>query len=319
VTRVKSILLFRLGGLGDLLVGLPAVQLLRRAFPQAKIHLVGRRDYGALLREGGAVNEAFSADDAAWTPLFGESGGLRDAGRARLAGYDLILGWFQGRPQMPLLFSGSGSAPPERARSFHYDPDSGLAVSRYFYERTAEFLRSLDASTSPFESYCRLYLPGDEPDANHSSREAALSFTVVHPGSGSAAKCWPLGRFLSIMKTMASRGGGGILVTGEAEERLEAELRPVVFPPKWGWLRRPGLLDLARRLRPGVRYLGNDSGITHLAAARGADVVAVFRKEFKAAWAPYGRSFVVSAADVADIPEERVLAAVERRLGGPAG
>lgn len=276
--------------------------------------LVGRSDYGALLREAGAVDEVFSADDAAWTPLFGESGGFRDAGRVRLAGYDLILGWFQGRPRLPLLFSEAGIVPPERARSFPYDADSGLGVSRFFFERTAAFLRSLDAPVAPFESCTHLALPG-EPRL----REEDPPFTVVHPGSGSAAKCWPLGRFVSILKTLASRGGGGVLVTGEAEERLDAELKPVIFPPKWSWLRRPGLMDLARRLRPGVRYLGNDSGVTHLAAARGADVVAVFRRELEAGWAPYGRSLVVSAADVADIPEERVLAALERRLGGPAG
>ena len=319
---MKSILLFRLGGLGDLLVALPAIHLLRRAFSKASVGLVGRKDYGELLRGSGAVDEVFSADDAAWTPLFEESDRIPKDLRARLSSYDLVLGWFQGRSRLPLLFSGSRFVSPERSRSFHYDADSELSVSRFFFDRTAEFLRALDASIAPFEACCHLSLPADEaaagaPSFVWGSDSAAMArpLTVLHPGSGSPAKCWPLDRFLTVTKTLRTRGGHGVLVTGEAEERMEAELRAFVFPPKWRWLPRPSLMDLARRLGSGVLYLGNDSGVTHLAAARGAEVVAIFRKELEMAWAPFGRTCVISADEVAEISVERVLNALRQSLG----
>ena len=67
---MKSILLFRLGGLGDLLVALPSFNLLRCAFPGARLDLVGRKDYGELLRDAGVFDAVFSADNAEWAPLF---------------------------------------------------------------------------------------------------------------------------------------------------------------------------------------------------------------------------------------------------------
>jgi len=115
------------------------------------------------------------------------------------------------------------------------------------------------------------------------------------------------------MNALQSAGWTGVLATGEAEERMEAELQNTVFLPGWRWVARPPLAELTRLLRSCAIYLGNDSGVTHLAAACGADVVALFRKEFVSAWSPFGRSRVLSADDPDGIPARDVSAALTRR------
>jgi heptosyltransferase-3 len=113
---------------------------------------------------------------------------------------------------------------------------------------------------------------------------------------------------------LRERGFSGILATGEAEERWEEELRKVALPAGWTWLRRPALPALARSLREAALYLGNDSGVTHLAAACGTNVIAIFRKEFETAWRPFGRTTVLSAEDVERVSLEDVVAAIGRVL-----
>ena len=313
---MKSILLFRLGGLGDLLVALPSFNLLRRAFPGVRLDLVGRSDYGELLRDAGVIEAVLSADNVVWAPLFDETQPVPESLRARFLDYDVVLGWFQQKTGTHHFLRRKSDVSPSSLpplRSFVHEAASRLTVGRFFFDRTAEFIHELGASSAPFEACWPLPLSANQPADGRSSQGVFSSRIVIHPGGGSAKKCWPLERFLAVMNALQKDGRNGILVTGEAEKRMEADLRRIAFPPGWRWLRRPALLDLAGRLRSGVLYLGNDSGVTHLAAACGAEVVAIFKKDLETAWSPFGRAVVLSADEVEGISVEDVLAALPRR------
>lgn len=317
---MKSILLFRLGGLGDLLVALPSFNLFRRAFPGARLDLVGRKDYGELLRDAGVIEAVFSADNVVWAPLFDETRPVPESLRARLADYDLVLGWFLQKKGTHHFLRRKSDVSPSSIpplRSFVYEAASRLTVGRFFFDRTAEFISELGASSAPFEACWPLPLSANRPSEGRSSQGVLPSTVVIHPGSGSPKKCWPIERFLAVMNGLQNDGWSGALVTGEAEARIETGLRRIAFPVGWRWLCRPGLLELAGLLRSGALYLGNDSGVTHLAAACGAEVVALFRKDLVAAWSPFGRAVVLSAGEAAGISVADVLAALSRRLSRP--
>ncbi len=115
---------------------------------------------------------------------------------------------------------------------------------------------------------------------------------VIHPGSGSRKKNWPAPRFEAIARRLSERGLANIACClGPAEEDM-------TVPSGMAAWRCGGLVELARSLA-GVRlFIGNDSGITHLAAAVGCPVVAVFGPTDPARWAPRGpRVRVVSAPE----------------------
>jgi len=100
-------------------------------------------------------------------------------------------------------------------------------------------------------------------------------FAVIHPFSGSVRKNWPLENF----RALASR--------------LE-RLMPVRWcagqddPPLEGAVRIDDLYELACWLARARLYIGNDSGITHLAAAVGTPVLALFGPTDPEVWAPRG-------------------------------
>jgi heptosyltransferase III len=119
-------------------------------------------------------------------------------------------------------------------------------------------------------------------------------FAVIHPFSGSPRKNWPLERF----RALAQRLGMPIRWCAGPEEELEDAVRI------------DNLYELACWLATARLYIGNDSGITHLAAAVGIPVVAIFGPTDPAVWAPRGDRVRVVSGNLGDISVEQVLSTV---------
>ncbi len=118
---------------------------------------------------------------------------------------------------------------------------------------------------------------------------------VIHPFSGSARKNWPLDRFRALA------------------EQLDADW--AIHPD--GTPRFDNLYDLACWLAGARLFIGNDSGVTHLASAVATPVIALFGPTDPAVWAPRGSIVEVIRRDsMEEIPLGDVLAASVRLLAG---
>jgi heptosyltransferase-3 len=312
-----EMLLVRLGGLGDLLVILPSLQLLRRVFPLSRFTLVGRADYGLLLKRTGLVEEVWDAGSSRLAALFSGEGRPDPELEAWLKHFDQVWVW-------SLRESGSDykkALKRQGARSLQVlGPPSGPSqpLFQHYFDRTADALGVKKASCGESEAFLRLSSPEWRTAAEKIESPAA----IIHPGSGSRKKCWPLDRFLAVAGRLSEKNLSGVVVTGEADAWLEPELRKYRFPHGWDWVLHPPLILLASWLSACRVYLGNDSGITHLAAACGARVLALFRREAVPLWRPCGRVTLLSAEEVADIGTDRVwrplLHMVECKLSYPS-
>jgi glycosyl transferase family 9 (putative heptosyltransferase) len=130
--------------------------------------------------------------------------------------------------------------------------------------------------------------------ATPAEREAAASvlqrlppgFVAVHPGSGSPAKNWPADRFASLAESLAE-GRPWLLVEGPADASAAGSLRhrPTAVPAA----SLPPRVLGAMLAQAGV-YVGNDSGVSHLAAAWGAPTAALFGPTDPEIWSPLGPS-----------------------------
>jgi len=205
----RRAVLFRVGGLGDLLVALPAVSLVRRALSGHHLTLAGRPEYGALFEAAGIVDEVVAFDDPVMAALFAHderpiAGGNKVSGseangensappfdfgrrpdrKPRVPSsraYDLALGWLNQR----------GGWPDERewarrgvGRAFFvpHDPTSGVPMSRYFFDRTLEYLRS--SASAPF--IARPAGPGEEADEtkNEKMERSTKERLIAAPTAG---------------------------------------------------------------------------------------------------------------------------------------
>jgi heptosyltransferase III len=94
---------------------------------------------------------------------------------------------------------------------------------------------------------------------------------ILHPFSGSAKKNWPLANFRELAAML-----GPVEWTCGPEVTLD------------GARRFGDLAELARWIAGARIYVGNDSGITHLAAAVGTPTLALFGPTDPAIWCPAG-------------------------------
>jgi len=307
----EQILCIRIGGLGDLLAVLPSLRLIRLARPGARLVLLGRRDYGGLLLRAKVVDEVADAGGAEFAGLLAGSGrGVVSMG-SLLDRFSLVVGWMNS-PERGREIEAALKAAGKECAIIGLSAGGGQAVSRFFFARTAAALALSKDGTESFEDCARLWVPAVGPE----SRER---FVIIHPGSGAAEKCWPLDRFLELARRLGGRGFAGGIVLGEAEGRLASELGRGGLPPDWQGVDRPPLSVLSYLLGRTCLYIGNDSGVTHLAAACGAPVLALFLEKNLPAWAPIGRSRTIAAPEMAAIGVDRVWeeAAAILGLGGP--
>jgi ADP-heptose:LPS heptosyltransferase len=138
------------------------------------------------------------------------------------------------------------------------------------------------------------------------------AFLAVHPGSGSPTKNWPPTAFTELI---ASQSGGRpwLLIQGPADTtpaeplaQVPAAVRATELPPR----------VLGTVLSLAGLYVGNDSGVSHLAAAWGAPAVVLFGPTDPAVWAPEGRSVRVVRSPTGrmeDLTVSAVLAAAGPR------
>ena len=124
-------------------------------------------------------------------------------------------------------------------------------------------------------------------------------FAAIHPFSGSPRKNWPLERF----QELASGLSMPVRWCAGPED-----------PPLPNAVHIDNLYDLAQWLASARLYIGNDSGITHLAAAVGAAVVAIFGPTDPAIWAPRGPRVEIVRGPLDSLSTRDVLAAVESIL-----
>ncbi len=305
-------LVFRGGALGDFIVTLPVLQGLRARWPEAHIELAGYPRVADLARETGLVQKVISLDRADVAQLFAWVGQPEESWRRYLASFDVVV-------------------------TFLYDPDgtvrgnlSAAGCRRVLYinpqvqeghacDHFAQVLESLAIydpppwpTLTPPEAWQR---SGGAILAGLGLGEDEERTVAIHPGSGSPAKNWPLDRYLLLAERLRTSRGAEILwLVGEADDDLGAELGRAGVGPV---LRDAPLADVAAVLSVCRAHVGNDSGISHLAAALGLPTLALFGPTDPARWAPRGPRAGHLAApgrDLAALPVDAVAEALNSLL-----
>jgi ADP-heptose:LPS heptosyltransferase len=130
-------------------------------------------------------------------------------------------------------------------------------------------------------------------------------FVAIHPSSGSPRTNWPLKGFERLARLVERDGWPLVWVEGEADGLVVKELAGLVPAPVARGLSLPVLSGL---LSSASLYIGNDSGVSHLAAAVLAPTVTLFGPTDPRSWAPLAATVV----DFRDSPERVWAKALER-------
>ncbi len=260
---MRKILVLRGGALGDFLVTLPALALLRAGWPAARIELAGNATAAALARARGLIDAAHSQHEARWAALFG-GGPLPVEFGAWLADFDLVVNfWPDPAGELRRRFPCRDG---QRFLTATAMPAQAPAAAHY-----CEPLRSLGLSTETF------WFPLESPDL---TTPRPMPRVALHPGSGSPRKNWPLDRWAELCGWLNGEHGAELLMlSGEAEP-------PDVLAGFGRSARNLPLPALTTELARCQLFVGHDSGISHLAAACSVPSVLLFGPTDPAMWAP---------------------------------
>lgn len=285
----RTIVMLHPGGLGDLLLAVPAIRGLRERFPNHQLLLCGHNQGAELLVECGLVDRWISAQTTVCTALFAGSTPEDAVLGEWLSRCDVAVGWTSddaGSIAAALRYGGAGAVV---VQSPFASPLTSIHQSDRFIEIVGGEAGkvSMDPLSIPQElrAEAKAYL-----DACGLPAERPLA--MVHAGSGSRHKCVKPEILLPVLEGLEAQGLEPLLLQGPADhemvERLLAHLprQPVV------------LRDLSVRLLAGVLsqvalFLGHDSGVTHLAASLDTPTVALFGPTDPARWAPRGPAVTV--------------------------
>ncbi len=257
-------LVVRHGSLGDLVLTVPVIQTLTKQGFQ--VTMAVRESWGKLLLATGCGFSLLPLDSQFFLPFFQDFPLENHSQREILSSFDLILSFTDPAER----FSENLKAYSRVKPVFH--PVFASSVSLHLTDYLLQPLKKLFGQV---EDKPDLSLPGQ-----------TYQYLVIHPGSGSSRKNWPEENFCSLTKKIPSDIPFQILL-GPAEEKKKSfwekvfPARKVIFSATWQ--------QLLQALKTTRVFLGNDSGVTHLAAATGIKTIAIFGPTDPKIWAPRGK------------------------------
>ena len=259
---MKKVLIIRNGSLGDLILTLPVFQTFRKN--GYKITVAGRRDYVEFLKKLNCIDSFLPLDGTIFLELFSPEIKIDID---FLKGFDFILSYTH---QNEIFSKNLKKIADCRKIVFHpiQNDKLNMHITDYLISPIKKFFSEIE--TVPYIQI------------NNKNEE----YFLIHPGSGSKYKNWPVENFLTVFRHF-SKNNKVLILLGEGEEnqihfwKRNVAIEDLIILPNFD-----KLIEIFQNTRI---YLGNDSGITHLAGAFGIKTFAIFGPTSPLIWGPRGK------------------------------
>lgn len=278
---MNRILVIRGGAIGDFILTLPALKALRDARPQAHIEILGYKHIGVLAEKRLYAQTVRSIEYGPLARFFASNSELPPELADYFASFDLIISYLYDPDQIfetNLRRSGVGNLICGPARIFE---KAGHAARQLAQPIEALGIKVVDLAERVFPS------GEDREFAREFLAPMPQPIIAIHPGSGSQAKNWPLENWIRLFSP-SSRFADlerVLVISGEADETQTDQLEREWKNRDVRFARNLSLPHLAAVLERSM-FIGHDSGISHLAAAAGANCILLFGPTNPDVWAP---------------------------------
>ncbi|MEI8315609.1 MAG: glycosyltransferase family 9 protein [Verrucomicrobiota bacterium] len=280
--KTPRLLVIRGGAIGDFICTLPAIAALRERWPEAHLEILGYPHISELANGRRYADALRPITARAMTGFFVPKGELDPELMEYFGSFNVIV-------------------------SYLFDPDEVFSDN----VRRCGVKQFIPASPKPRDlpaaaHYCQplktlaIYVERPVPRVypSETDRLVAGKFLVplgreriaaIHPGSGSEKKNWPVEKFAALARWLVDELEMQLVVVqGEADERVVEKLVAAVAPRPVKLATGLKLVELAGVVERCAVFVGNDSGITHLAAAVRTPTVALFGPASVPIWEPRG-------------------------------
>jgi ADP-heptose:LPS heptosyltransferase len=292
---VKRVLLVRLRSIGDTVLSTPSLIALKRFLPHGQVDIL-LEDWVAPILDG------FDAVDEVLTVRSGIASRIAAAREIRRRKYDVVFNIHGGTTatfftavsgamhrvgyanyQYAFLYNHLLSSPSDFwKREATHSAEQQLALLGFIGVPVDDRPKSRLAITDEANRLLDLKLSG----AGSGSIDRGEPFAIIHPIAASKTKEWDLEKFARTAEFLETKGIATIAVGAASEEARLSELVTLSSTPMHTVtsLSLPELTALAARAR---LFVGNDSGVAHIAAAIKTPIVVIFGSSNRDHWRPW--------------------------------
>lgn len=334
--EVRKVLLVRLRSIGDTVLSTPSVFALKRFLPNASVDILVEDWVAPLLNNHPHLDNVIVLERGGFMTR------ARVARELRSANYDVVYN-LHGGTTATFLTRATGARHRVGFETYQYAqlhnhqaPSPLLLWGQQKTHSVEQQLALLGWTGVPVTDRPRTQL-GISPEASDTIKrlvsEAGLSernIALIHPAAAFATKQWPVENFARVAEFLTERDFAPVAIAAPNEKvlleklRSEASVNIAIFD-----LSLPEVTALAAQSK---LFVGNDSGIAHIAAAVGTPAVVIFGSSNVAHWRPWNSApaevvfeempcqpcpgYVCEKFDqpecILRVPVSRVTAAIER-------
>jgi heptosyltransferase-2 len=282
---LNRILVIRGGAIGDFVLTLPALKLLRDRFPGAQVEILGYKHIAVLAEKRFYADAVRSIESGQLARFFAKDSELPNELIDYFTSFDLIVSY---------LFDPDGIFDANLKRCGIKTFIAGPSKLDNREHAARQLARPLEALGLHLEDPAARLYPSEADRAFARSFRGRLSdrVLVLHPGSGSETKNWPIENWQRLGNALLAQNHALIIVSGEADEERVEQLASGWKGKAVKFARNLPLPHVAALLENTI-FLGHDSGISHIAAAVGATCVLLFGRTNPEIWAPANANVTV--------------------------
>jgi lipopolysaccharide heptosyltransferase II len=292
--EVRKVLLVRLRSIGDTVLATPSAFALKRFLPDVQVDMLVEDWVAPVLGNHPHIDNVIVLERGGFMTR------ARVARELRSAGYDVVYN-LHGGTTATFLTRATGARHRVGYKSYQYAqlhnhqaPSPLLLWGQQKTHSVEQQLALLGWTGVPVTDRPRTQL-GAPPEAGEVVDQRLIAaglnnqkIAVIHPAAAFATKQWATENFARVVEFLAERGYFSIAIAGPQESAILETLRSTASVPLATFdLSLPEVTALAARSQ---LFVGNDSGIAHIAAAVGTPSVVVFGSSNVAHWRPWNRA-----------------------------
>jgi len=315
---MNRILVVRGGAIGDFILTLPALKALRDAYPDARIEILGYKHIAVLAENRFYAQAVRSIEYGPLSRFFAKNSELPAESADYFATFDLIISY---------LYDPDGIFESNLRRcgvkNLLFGPAKIAKTSDHAAWQLARPIEELGIRVVDLTE--KIFLSEEDRQFGREFLQTpSQPIIAIHPGSGSKEKNWPLQNWIELFSREhwhVEKRPSLIVISGEADKAQTAQLEHTWKDQDIRFAKNLPLPHLAAVLEHSI-FIGHDSGISHLAAAAGANCILLFGPTDPNVWAPRNENVQVVAAEsgrVNDLGTGLVQAALSGSLRDASG
>ena len=295
----QRILIMHQGAIGDLILSLPSLYSLRKKYSEAHFEVMGYPYILSLIYKRFYADAIVSVDRAGVAALYNDDGCLNEELLRYLCQFKKAFIFGGNTQEVVIKNIQQIKGGPEVYPIKTFPGSTDMHVTDFQLSQLG--MLGFDNQHIPPKVYLRTEDISQAQQLLHQQQVDMKNnpIVAVHTGSGSKDKNWPLENYVSLLKSLYQKCRGTVLVVeGPAEKNTTADLSEALDGIAYITLQSLALPLLAAVLSRCDLFIGNDSGITHLAAALGVPTIALFGPTEPRVWGPRGSRVYIVRGDL---------------------